>query len=165
MIVLGIDPGIAITGWGIVELLKSKGNLSLVDCGVIATPSYLTLSIRLVDIHHQLQKIIIKYKPKVIAIEELFFFRLTKNILAIAQARGVILLTVALHKIPLFEYNPTVIKLALTGSGNASKLQIQNTVKNILHLKNILKPDDVADALAIGICHINKKFHLNKEIM
>jgi crossover junction endodeoxyribonuclease RuvC len=154
MIVLGIDPGVALTGWGIIETF-SRDQLTCIDYGCIKTASGSDIGIRLISIYNTLKFIITHYKPHVIAIEELFFMKLTKNILAILQARGVIILAISLHKIPLFEYSPKSVKTTLTGYGNASKFQIQYMVKHLLNLKKILKPDDIADALAIAICHIN----------
>ncbi|MDR0915260.1 MAG: crossover junction endodeoxyribonuclease RuvC [Endomicrobium sp.] len=154
MIILGIDPGIALTGWGVLNAY-SRDKFTFIDCGCIETHSNSSVGVRLAEIHNKLQFVITQYKPHIIAIEELFFMKLTKNILAIAQARGVMILTISLQQIPLFEYNPKLIKLTLTGNGNASKKQIQDMVKDLLNLKTILKPDDIADALAIAICHIN----------
>jgi crossover junction endodeoxyribonuclease RuvC len=154
MIILGIDPGIALTGWGIIKAY-SRDKFFCIDYGCIKTNSSTEIGMRLRIIYNSLQLIIKQYKPDFIAVEELFFMKLTKNILAIAQARGVIILTIYLNKVPFFEYNPKLIKTTLTGYGNASKIQIQYMVKHLLNLKKILKPDDIADALAIAICHIS----------
>ncbi len=110
---------------------------------------------RLQTINKELQSVIDKYKPGVAAIEELFFLKVTKSIAAVGQTRGAIILTTSLNKIPLFEYNPKSVKTALTGYGSADKYQMQRIIKIFLRLKEIPKPDDVADALAIAVCHIN----------
>jgi crossover junction endodeoxyribonuclease RuvC len=110
---------------------------------------------RLQNINSALQSIIYKYNPEIVAIEELFFSKIAKSVAAVGQARGVIILTASLNKIPMFEYNPRHVKMALTGYGSADKHQMQHMVKTLLKLKEIPKPDDAADALAIAICHVN----------
>ncbi|MDR2676445.1 MAG: crossover junction endodeoxyribonuclease RuvC [Endomicrobium sp.] len=154
MVILGIDPGLSITGWGVIEAI-SRDKISFISYGCIKTVSHSSLIQRLQIINTELQHIIYKYSPKAVAIEELFFFKAAKSISAIGQARGAIILTVSLNKISLFEYNPKIVKIALTGYGASDKYQIQHMVKFFLKLKKIPKPDDAADALAIAICHIN----------
>jgi crossover junction endodeoxyribonuclease RuvC len=154
MIVLGIDPGLSLTGWGIVEAF-SRDKISLVQYGCIKTMPPAPLIDRLQIVHDELQTVIGKYKPDVVAIEELFFLKVAKSVASVGQSRGAIVLTVSMNKIPLFEYNPRCVKMALTGYGSADKHQMQHMVKTFLKLKEIPKPDDSADALAMAICHIN----------
>ncbi|GHT46144.1 crossover junction endodeoxyribonuclease RuvC [Endomicrobiia bacterium] len=151
---LGIDPGISLTGWGVIEAV-SRDKINCIQCGCIKTMPPHTLIERLQTINAELQSIINKYKPEAIAIEELFFLKAAKSIASIGQARGAILLTISMNKLPLFEYNPTTVKMALVGYGSADKYQMQHMVKTFLKLEEIPKPDDIADALAIAICHIN----------
>jgi crossover junction endodeoxyribonuclease RuvC len=154
MIILGIDPGISLSGWGVIEAL-SRDKVNLVAYGCIKTMPPTILAERLQYINLQLQSIINKYKPQVVAIEELFFLKAAKNVASVGQARGAIILTVSMNNLPLFEYNPRLVKMALTGYGSADKYQMQHMVKIFLKLKEIPKPDDAADALAIAICHVN----------
>jgi crossover junction endodeoxyribonuclease RuvC len=154
MIVLGIDPGLALTGWGVIET-KSRNEIKPITYGCITTKPTQTLIQRLQTINEQLQEILNKYRPENVAIEELFFLKEAKTVAAVGQARGAIVLTIALNKIKLFEYNPRSVKIALTGYGSADKYQMQRMVKTLLHLKEIPTPDDAADALAMAICHIN----------
>ena len=154
MIVLGIDPGLSLTGWGIISA-QSRDKIIPLQCGCIRTKPAETLSERLQNINIELQKLIDTYNPEVVAIEELFFLKEAKSVAAVGQARGAIVLTVSLNKIKLFEYNPRHVKMALTGYGSADKHQMQHMVKTLLRLKEIPKPDDAADALAIAMCHVN----------
>ena len=149
MRILGIDPGFAIVGYGVID--SEKGKSSVVDYGVITTPKEEKLPARLHMIYDDLAALIDKFKPDCMAIEELFF---TKNIttgIAVAEARGVILLC-ATHKLGhIFEYTPNQIKEALTGYGKAAKAQMQFMVTRLLGLKSVPKPDDAADALAVAL--------------
>jgi crossover junction endodeoxyribonuclease RuvC len=154
MIVLGIDPGLSLTGWGVIEA-SSRDKLFSIEYGCIKTMPIMPLIDRLQNINTALQSIIYKYNPEIVAIEELFFSKIAKSVAAVSQARGVIILTASLNKIPMFEYNPRHVKMALTGYGSADKHQMQHMVKTLLKLKEIPKPDDAADALAIAICHVN----------
>jgi crossover junction endodeoxyribonuclease RuvC len=154
MIVLGIDPGLSLTGWGVVETL-SKDKINIIQYGYIKTAHPAPLIQRLHAVHDELQSVINRYKPEVVAIEELFFLKASKTVTSVGQSRGAIILTVSMNKIPLFEYNPRCVKISLTGYGCADKHQMQHMVKTFLKLKEIPKPDDAADALAIAICHIN----------
>jgi crossover junction endodeoxyribonuclease RuvC len=156
MRVLGIDPGISLTGWGIIEI-ADKNVLLPISYGCIETFPKQTLSERLTFINKELQSVIDNYKPQIAAMEELFFLKSAKSVAAVGQARGAIVLTLSFNKLPLFEYNPRAVKIALTGFGSADKYQMQHMIKTILKLKEIPKPDDVADALAIAVCHINTK--------
>jgi crossover junction endodeoxyribonuclease RuvC len=161
MIVLGIDPGLSLTGWGVISAV-SKDKIVPVQCGCVKTISSDTLMQRLGAINLELQSVIDKYNPEAAAIEELFFLKAAKSVAAVGQARGAIVLTLSLNSIPVFEYNPRFVKMALTGYGSADKYQMQHMVKNFLGLKEIPKPDDAADALAMAICHVNtQKFSVN----
>ncbi|MBU1149279.1 crossover junction endodeoxyribonuclease RuvC [Patescibacteria group bacterium] len=149
-IILGIDPGTAATGFGVIHQLGSK--IAYIASGVIQTKSQQPMEQRLIIINRQLAKIIKKHQPKVAAVEQLFFCRNVKTALAVGQARGVILMTCAQAKLDLVEFTPLQIKQSITGYGQASKKQVQLMVKQRLSLKTLPKPDDLADALAIAIC-------------
>lgn len=153
-IILGIDPGIATTGWGVIIVDQAR-NLSLIDYGCILTPATETLSERLLILHTELFKIIKKYRPAQVSVEELFFCKNVKTALIVGQARGVVLLTIKSLKIPLFEFTPLQIKQAVTSYGQADKNQVQQMVKVLLNLEKIPRPDDAADALAAAICSVN----------
>ena len=153
MVVLGVDPGTATTGYGVLEELRGKARL--IDYGVIRTPANLDQSGRLLEIHNRLEELIDLYRPSVLAIEELFFSRNVKTALMVGQARGVILMTAAQKGLSVHEYTPLQVKQAVVGLGNADKRQVQAMVKAILQIKELPKPDDAADALAVGICHIH----------
>ena len=152
MIVLGIDPGLATMGWGVLN--SERGRYETVDYGVVLTPKDETLPVRLAMLEEGVNKLVAKYKPEEIALEELFFNNNQKTAINVAQARGVILLTCTKKCGRLFEYTPLQIKQALTGYGRADKRQIQEMVKTLLHLKSIPKPDDAADAVAVALTHI-----------
>lgn len=152
MIILGIDPGIATLGYGVIEK-DERGNFRAIDCGVVKTPKEEGLPVRLAMLEEGLTAILDKYKPDEVAIEELFFSKNITTGIAVAHARGVALLTCVKACGRLYEYTPMQIKQALTGYGKADKKQIQTTVTSILKLSAIPKPDDAADALAIALCH------------
>ena len=154
MIILGIDPGTAIIGYGII---KKDENLSLIDYGCITTSAKLTTAERLTILYKELKKIINKYKPNIASVEKLFFCKNIKTAITVSQARGVILLTINKAGIPIFEYTPLEIKQAITSYGKAEKIQVQKMVKILLKLKKIPKPDDAADALATAICCANNQ--------
>ncbi len=149
MVILGIDPGTARIGFGVIN---NNQKLKLIGYGCIQTPKTLKNPQRLAELENQLRQIIKKYKPERVAVEDLFFFKNLKTAISVSQARGVILLTAAKSKIPILEYTPLQIKQAVTGYGRAEKKQVQKMVKMILNLKKIPKPDDAADALAAAIC-------------
>ena len=151
MVILGIDPGYAIVGFGIIE--KGKYKTEVIDYGVITTPKEDTLPIRLKTIYDGMCALIDKYKPEHVAIEELFFNTNTTTGIAVAEARGVIILTCLNNGVKLYEYTPLQIKQALTSNGRADKQQVQFMVKAILNLKAVPKPDDAADGLAAALCH------------
>lgn len=155
MIILGLDPGTATTGYGIVK--EEAGKLELVDYGCIETKAGIELSKRLGEIFDQLNSIIKKYDPHEIAIEELFFSANTKTAIAVGHARGVLMLASEKSGKAVAEYTPLQVKQSLVGYGRADKNQVQQMVKIFLNLKEIPKPDDAADALAIAICHIHSR--------
>lgn len=158
MKILGIDPGYAIIGYGIID--TEKPNM-VIDYGAITTPKEQSLPQRLDAIDGSLKFLFEKYKPDVVAIEELFYFKNQKTVIQVAQARGVIILACQKYCGNIFEYTPLQIKQALTGHGRAEKAQIQYMVKAILNLPCIPKPDDAADALAVAICHSQTSPRLN----
>ena len=151
--ILGIDPGLADTGFGIIT--NQSGKLTCLDYGSIKTDSKTDLIDRLDIIHKKLTGLIKKYRPELIAVEQIFFCKNVKTALLVGQARGVILLTSKQTDLIIKEFTPLQIKQAVSGYGRASKEQVQKMVKLILNLKEIPKPDDAADALAIAICAAN----------
>jgi len=151
MIILGIDPGIAIVGYGIVEYIGN--HFRVIDYGSIQTPAGMPLVERLKNIYSELRLIIYKHSPECMAIEELFFNTNTKTAIAVAQARGVLLLGAVNEGMQIAEYTPLQVKQAVTGYGRADKQQVQQMTKALLGLDKVPKPDDTADALAIAICH------------
>jgi crossover junction endodeoxyribonuclease RuvC len=150
---MGIDPGYGITGYGIIKVEGNK--LSCLDYGAIRTASTEVFSNRLKFLHQDLKEIIKKFKPNLIAVEDLFFYKNVKTAIKVGQARGVILLTCVLERVAVIEFTPLQVKQAITCYGRAGKGQVQQMVKVILNLKDIPKPDDAADALAIAICGAN----------
>lgn len=150
MIILGLDPGTARTGFGVLEIQKSK--LKIIAYGCIETSLKFSTADRLEKIHRQLTKLIKKYQPQQAAVEDIFFFKNLKTAIKVSQARGVLLCAVAQMKIPVAEYTPLQVKQAVSGYGRADKQQVQKMVQIILNLKEIPKPDDAADALAVAIC-------------
>ena len=151
MIILGIDPGTAITGYGVVRMEKNRH--TVLGYGAIRTPAQQSTSLRLETIYQELQKLIAEFKPDCVAVEELFFNKNVASALAVGQARGVAILAGAHAGLPVAEYTPLQVKTAVTGYGRASKEQVAYMVKMLLGLSEAPKPDDVTDALAICICH------------
>jgi crossover junction endodeoxyribonuclease RuvC len=153
MIILGIDPGYAIVGYGVIKY--EGGKMSVVDYGKITTEANIPLSKRLKLIYDSLTTLIETFKPDVVAVEELFFNSNVKTAIAVGHARGVIILAAANKNLKIAEYTPLQIKQAVVGYGRADKNQVQQMVKMFLKLKEVPKPDDTADALAVAICHAN----------
>lgn len=151
MLILGIDPGYAIVGFGLVESNGAKQRL--VACGAINTPAGLRLSARLLQIARDLEELISRFHPDALAIEELFFNNNVTTGIGVAQARGVIIMTAEKMGIPIYEYNPSQVKQAVVGYGKAEKKQVMDMTKRILGLSAVPKPDDAADAVAIALCH------------
>lgn len=152
MRILGIDPGIGRMGWGIVE--KGKGKVSAIAFDCLETPVKGELAQRLQLVYQEVTRLIQTYEPDAMSIEDLFFNKNVKTAFAVGQARGVILLAAAQHKLPIIVYTPPAVKSAITGYGKADKKQIGEMVKLTLHLPKVPTPDDTADALAIALTHI-----------
>lgn len=153
MYVLGVDPGTAITGWGIIE--GEGQSLRLVDYGAITTLAGVALPVRLQQIYRGLSDLMAKHPPGAVAVEELFFGHNVRTALAVGQARGVALLAIADAGLPVHEYKPLEVKQAVAGYGRADKGQMQYMVRLLLNLAEIPRPDDAADALAVAICHLH----------
>ena len=155
MRILGIDPGIAIVGFGLIE--ADRGRTQLLNYGAITTPAGLPLARRLVQIEQDMEELIAQLKPDAIAVEELFFSNNITTGIAVAHGRGIILCTAEKSGVPLYEYTPMQVKQAITGYGKAVKKQVQEMTRILLHLPAVPKPDDTADALAMAItfCHTN----------
>lgn len=151
MRILGIDPGTAILGYGLIDHQGSQ--FRMVRYGCVRTPAHTPLSERLFRIHEELDELIRTYRPDAMAVEELFFCNNITTGISVGHARGVVLLLGRMHGLSLGEYTPMQIKQAVTGYGKASKRQIQEMVRLILGMDEIPRPDDAADALAVGICH------------
>lgn len=151
MKILGIDPGYAIVGFGILE--AQRGRARLVRCGAINTPAGVPMPRRLVQIQEDLETLIHTFSPDVMAIEELFFNTNVTTAIGVAQARGVILMTAAKLGVEIFEYSPSQVKQAVVGYGKAEKHQVMEMTRRLLGLAAVPKPDDAADAVAIALCH------------
>jgi len=163
MIILGIDPGTASTGYGIIKKIrkgkyKNRKKLRCLGYGVIKTTPAFTPPERLKKLNNELSKLIKKHRPTVLVIENVYFFKNLKTVMPVSQAEGVILLTAAKNNTPVFELSPLQAKMAITGYGRAEKIQVQEKIKTLLNLKELPKPDDAADALAIAVA-----FSLQKE--
>ncbi len=151
MVILGIDPGFAIVGFGV---LKSEGGRqALLSCGASRTPAEDRLPARLLQIESDMAQLLDAFHPDAMAIEELFFTNNITTGIGVAQARGVILAAAERAGVPIFEYSPSAVKLAMTGYGKATKKQIMDMTKRRLGLKTAIKPDDAADAVALALCH------------
>lgn len=151
MRILGIDPGIAIVGFGLIE--SNRGSVRMLQYGAVTTEAGLPLATRLVQIENDMTALIVQLKPDEIAVEELFFSKNITTGIAVAHGRGVILCTAERLGVPIFEYTPMQVKQAVAGYGLADKKQVMDMTKRLLKLKAVPKPDDAADALAIAICH------------
>ena len=151
MIILGIDPGTAITGWGVVK--HTQGVQDFINAGVVNTPANEDLPKRLATIYEDITSLLEQFKPQAVALEKLFFNTNAKTALSVGHSRGVVILAIEQKGIPLFEYTPLQVKTAVTGYGRAEKKQMQEMVKRLLNLKTIPRPDDAADALSIAITH------------
>ena len=158
MLVLGIDPGTATTGYGLVRQAED-GSLEAVEFGAILTPAEMPMPDRLASLYEQLQSIILLHRPDSSAVEKLFFQKNVKTALSVGQGRGVVLLALAQAHLPVGEYTPNEIKQAVTGYGSAGKQQMQEMVRLLLGLEQQPKPDDAADALAVAICHLHSSHY------
>jgi len=153
MIVLGIDPGLARLGYGIIGV--ENGTITPLCYGCIQTSVEKTSSQRLLQIYGEINELITKYQPDCCAIEKLFFTKNITSAMNVSEVRGIILLAAEQHNLPITEYTPNQIKQAITGSGRADKKQMQEMIKRLLHLDSIPRPDDAADGLSIALCHIH----------
>lgn len=151
MRILGIDPGYAIVGYGVLDYQNNK--FSVVDFGAITTPAGMDFNRRLEIIYDEMEVIIKKHKPEAMAIEKLFYNTNAKTVIDVGQARGVIMLAAQKNGLHAFEYTPLQVKQSVVGYGRAEKKQVQEMTKLMLHLDSVPKPDDTADALAMAICH------------
>ena len=154
-IVLGIDPGLATTGWGVIKI--QGHNIQAVDWGVISTSKTKKFPERLLQIDKDLKKLLKDYKPSLVVVEELFFCKNVKTAFQVGQARGVIIMEISRAKIPTVELTPLQVKQSIVGYGKATKAQVQKMVKMTLCLKNLPRPDDAADALALAITGSHRK--------
>ena len=152
MKILGIDPGMAIVGYGIIDIDRD-GSIDLLTSGSIQTDKNLSDSKRLLEIHNDLSQIVDKYKPDCASVEQLFFFKNQKTIIPVAEARGVILTVLEKYDIPTYSYTPMEVKQVLTGYGRADKKEVEQMVKLTLNTQELPKLDDTIDAIAIAICH------------
>ena len=163
MRILGIDPGDGITGFGVIE--TQRGQCRLLQCGAITTPAGMDFSARLEIIYEDMRKLLEVAKPDAVAIEELFFGQNVTTGIGVAQSRGVILLAIRQAGLEVTSYKPMQVKQALVGYGNATKHQMQDMTKRILHLQAMPKPDDAADAIAIALCHARSSTSLIAQAM
>jgi len=150
MRILGIDPGLAITGWAIVDFDK-KGNIDLIDFGAIFTKKRVEVKDRLKDIYNDMHELLEKFKPEICGIETLLFYNNAKTAIVVGEARGVVLLTLSEKNLSVYEFTPLQVKSSITGYGKATKKQVQENVKTICKLDSLPKPDDAADAVAVAI--------------
>ncbi len=153
MLVLGIDPGVAITGYSLLE--GSAEEARLVASGVITTVSTFSLPRRLLALHEELSRLVARYRPDAAAAEELFFARNARTALMVGHGRGVALLTLAEAGLAVHEYTPLQVKQAVVGYGRATKEQVQEMIRLLLHLEAVPQPDDAADAVAVALCHLH----------
>lgn len=161
MIILGIDPGLATVGYGVIECKGSQ--LKAIDYGTIDTKAGCPMPQRLEKIYAGMQQILMQFSPDLASIEELFFYNNITTAIAVSQARGVLLLAAQQAGVPLYEYTPMQIKQAVAGYGHAKKPQVQEMVRVLLGLKKVPKPDDAADALAAAICRSNSSGPLQEQ--
>ena len=162
MRILGIDPGYGTTGFGIVE--ADRAQMKLIGCGAITTPPGADFSARLEMIYEDMRALLEKAKPDAVAIEELFFGHNVTTAIGVAQSRGVMLLAIRQAGLPVYQYKPMQVKQSLVGYGNATKHQMQDMTKRLLHLEKMPKPDDAADAIAIALCHARSSTSLLSQL-
>ena len=162
MRILGIDPGYGITGFGVLEAQRSQ--YQLLQYGAITTPAGVDFPVRLEMIYNDMVQLLQVAKPDAVAIEELFFGQNVTTGIGVAQSRGVILLAVQQAHVPVFQYKPMQVKQSVVGYGNATKHQVQDMTRRILHLEKIPKPEDAADAIAIALCHARSSTSLLAQI-
>ena len=153
MIILGLDPGLAIVGWGVLE--SARRGFRVLGYGSVTTPANTPTEERLATIYSDMNELFMRFRPDAVSVEELFFSKNITTGIRVAEARGVLLLSAQQHCVPVFEYSPPQVKQAAVGYGNAEKRQVISMVTSLLSLKAPPKPDDTADALALAICHAN----------
>ncbi|MDY5940032.1 MAG: crossover junction endodeoxyribonuclease RuvC [Eubacteriales bacterium] len=153
MIILGLDPGLAIVGWGVLE--SARRGFRVLGYGSVTTPANTPTEERLATIYSDMNELFMRFRPDAVSVEELFFSKNITTGIRVAEARGVLLLSAQQHCVPVFEYSPPQVKQAVVGYGNAEKRQVISMVTSLLSLKAPPKPDDTADALALAICHAN----------
>jgi crossover junction endodeoxyribonuclease RuvC len=151
VVVMGIDPGVANTGFGVVRV--AGGRMSAVDAGVIEAPPTESLEVRLAQIHAELEQLVGWHSPEAVALEDLYFGRNVRSAIAVGQARGVAMLAAARHEVPCFDYTPQAVKMSVCGSGAAGKRQVQRMVGALLNLPHPPESEHAADALAVAVCH------------
>jgi len=156
VIILGVDPGLTNTGYGLIRYEKKK--IELIDYGCVLTCREDSFSFRIKKIYYKIKELIEKHNPHEVAIEEIFFNKNVRSALIVSKVHGMVAITVALMELELYEYTPLQIKLATVGNGRAEKHQVQSMVKILLNLSGIPKPDHAADALAVAICHVHTKY-------
>ena len=149
--ILGIDPGVNVTGYGIIEI-KEKGKPNLIGYGHIKTNSRKSLSERIHNIYESLKEVISEYQPDFVAVEDLFYSENVKTAIVMGHARGAAIIAATTHKIPVSEFSPREVKMSVVGNGAAAKSQVQYMVRNILSIKDVIEPDDASDALAVALC-------------
>lgn len=152
MIVLGIDPGTAVTGYGVVSR-AGDGAVQLVECGVVRTSSKATLATRLKDIYEGVSELMERHRPDAVAVEGVFFGKNVRSAVVLGHARGAILVAASLHQLEVAEYPPSEVKSAVVGTGRATKEQVQFMVQRLLRLREVPRPDDAADGVAVALCH------------
>jgi crossover junction endodeoxyribonuclease RuvC len=157
-VTVGIDPGTGTTGYGVVGLTH-MGDFALLACGVIRTPPRTPMHLRLHELFNDLYALIEEFRPQSVAVEKLFFGRNVTTAITVGQARGIVLLVAALAQVEVAEYTPAEVKQAIAGYGNADKRQVQEMVQRILDLPGIPRPDDAADGVAIGVCHLQSLYY------
>ncbi len=162
MIIIGIDPGTATTGFGVLEI-KNKKAVAL-DWGCILTDPKKKVGERLIKLNQEINDLIIKYNPSLMAVENLFFFKNLKTALPVSQAKGVILLAICQNKVPVYEFTPLQVKMTITGYGRAEKKQVQKMIENLLEIKEPIKKDDAADALGVALCCFLKEVANNHNL-
>ena len=162
MRILGIDPGYGITGFAVID--ADRNNFRLITCGAITTPAHTDFSARLEMIYEDMRKLLDMAKPDTVAIEELFFGQNVTTGIGVAQSRGVILLAIRQAGLEVHQYKPMQVKQSVVGYGNATKHQVQDMTKRLLHLQAMPKPDDAADAIAIALCHARSSTSLLSQI-
>lgn len=153
MIIIGIDPGLATVGFGVIR--KEEDIITPVSYGCIRTSAEKQTPERLLEIYEEVNELFVKYSPSAVAVERLFFNNNVTNAMSVSEARGVILLAAQQNNIPVYEYTPNRIKQSITGSGRADKKQMQEMIKRLLNLDELPQPDDAADGLSIALCHIH----------